>query len=130
MSESINEELIALFTTSIKHNEAMRHDIAMQTELITELMKRLFSSCGKQQKESALEPSVPTTKNDDPEPCERKLTREDFWRNMPCQKTGLHARTSPLDETHPKNCDSDALKEQLNDARELIKFYRAKMAQK
>lgn len=93
MSESINEELVALFTASIKQNEALRKNIATQSDLITELLKRLSPS-HETQKKSVPEPSVPTIKIDDPEPCDRKLTREDFWRNMPLQKTGLHARTS------------------------------------
>ena len=110
MSESMNEELIALLTASTKHNEALCKSLIMQSDLIAELLKR--------QKTSVPEPSVSSTKNDDSEPGEKKLTREDFWRNMPRAQTGLHTR----------KCDPDALHAQLDDARELIKFYRAKLA--
>lgn len=107
----MNEELIALLTASIKHNEALCKSLIMQSDLIAELLKR--------QKSSVPEPSVSPTKNDDSEGAgEKKLTREDFWRNMPRPQTGLHAR----------KCDPDALQAQLDDARELIKFYRAKVA--
>lgn len=138
MPETINEELIALFTTSAKQNEALCKSLAVQSDLIADLLKRLSESCGKQSfnankdaVESAPETSVPNTKSNDA--CDRKLTREDWEKSEKGRAEkknddgGAGKDTGiPLKKTPTPDASRLLLEEQLDNARELIKFYREK----